>query len=471
MQKRFHTRLKYLLLCLACLVLISGCRMSAEFADSEEKSGKAEVQSDYEAQMENREGFIGEEEYEQNFVRPQVHSNIYVDLLGYTPEDQKYAYFVGDELSDIFYVYESATDKRVYSGSIKKMGNEKVDGKPVYRGDFSSVTEPGVYYIQTSIIGQSYTFRIDEGRYETQMEELYQELIALTPGKYYGKTNTYVKRMQIYYSFQKLATAYQFFPDSFDKDYEKKMEEHVQWLLELRQEILTKRAEAKKPDYANPGALEEQIVKEDYLFASAMATAYTVLQPYNASLAGQSLRQAQMAYQNAIRFKLAGDYQYMAAAALFRASGNYSYHAVIKQEYSGEDTLAQINGYKMLSDEKDIRCNYVLWGNLFYMTSLRGADLSICDKQMTEMMNLCGEYLNKSPRKAFGLIDERKEALEKCIWLTMSDYTIVSREYRNVCKEQLHTLVHNMEEIYLSHEQKTTLLLVLGNLAESEETE
>lgn len=438
---------------------------------AEAPAPETDVQSDYEAEMENREGFIGEEEYEQNFTRPQVDSNIYVDLLGYTPEDQKYAYFVGDDLSDTFYVYESATDRRVYSGTIKKMGNKKVDGKNVYRGDFTNITEPGVYYIQTAIIGQSYTFRIDEGRYETQHSELAEEFLALSPGQYYGKTNTHVKRMKIYYSFQKLATAYQFFGQSFDEEYEKKLEEHLQWLLELRQEVLAERAGKEKPNYADPGAAEEQIVKEDYLFASAMATAYTLVQPYNAPLAGQSLSQAQKAYQNALRFKLTGDHQYMAAAALFRASGNYSYHAVMKEAYTGKQTLAEANGYKSLSVDKEILCDYVLWGNLFYMTATKGADLDICDKQMSEMMDLCGAYLSDSPRNAFGLINDRETSLEKAIWLTMSDYIIVSREYRNVCKEQLHALVHDMEEIYLSHEQKSTLLLILANLAENEETE
>ncbi|MBQ8199965.1 MAG: glycoside hydrolase family 9 protein [Lachnospiraceae bacterium] len=475
MQKIFQTRGKNLLFCLICVTFLSGCHMMpnsvTEPDDVAESATDSDVQSDYEVEMEQREGFIGEEEYEQNFTRPQVNSNIYVDLLGYTPDDQKLAYFVGEELSDTFYIYDSATDKRIFSGPLKKMGNEKVDGKNVYRGDFSEITEPGVYYIQTAIIGQSYTFRIDEGRYENQHDELKKEFLALTPGKYYGKTDTCAKRMQIYYSFQKLATAYQFFGQSFDDDYGKKLEEHLQWMLELRQEVLADRAKQEKPDYNEPGAAEEQVVKEDYMFASAMATAYTVVQPHNASLAGQSLIQAQKAYQNALRFKMTGDHQYMAAAALFRASGNYSYHGLIKEAYSGKETLAQANGYKVLSGDKDVLCDYILWGNLFYMTSTKGADLNICDVQMSQMMDLCGEYLNGSPKKAFGLIDEREISLEKSIWLTMSDYIIVSREYRNVCKEQLHALVHDMEEIYLSHEQKTTLLLVLANLTESEETE
>ena len=97
--------------------------------------------------------------------------------------------------------------------------------------------------------------------------------------------------------------------------------------------------------------------------------------------------------------------------------------------------------------------------------------MTICDRQMAEMMNLCGEWLDEVPGSAFGLIENREDSLEKAIWLAIADYIIVSREYRNVCKEQIHSVLHKMEEIGFTHEQKATLLLLLANLAESEEKE
>ena len=282
--------------------------------------------------------------------------------------------------------------------------------------------------------------------------------------------------MQIYYSFQKLATAYHFYPTSFGKDYEAKIEEHAQWLLEEREQVLTKREEDLKEsgqrlNYAEPGKSEQQIAKEDYMFASAMAAGYTVIVQTNPSLAGQMISQAQKAYQNAARFKLTGDMQYMAAASLFRALGNYTYHAVIKEAYKQEEGTIK-EGYLLLTKEEGLLCDAEKWGNLFYMTSVKGADMTICDKQMSELMVLCGGYLNDSPQNAFGRIAGKEDSIEQAIWLTVADYVIVSREYRNVCKEQIHSLLYNMEEIDFSHDRKSTLLLIFGNLAaEREETE
>ncbi len=479
MQKRKKTVLKYLLIGLLTLTLLCACQNTQESNDSPVISGAPSsetIQSDYEVEMENREGFVGEEAYEKSFARPQVNSNIFVDLMGYAPDDRKYAYFVGNDLSESFYVFESATNECVFTGTLKKMGNEKTDGKPVYKGDFTAITEPGVYYIQTAVIGQSYTFRIDENRYKTQYEELKKEFLALAPEEYYGETESVKERMQIYYSFQKLATAYQFFPMSFGDEFEKKLEEHVQWLLTMRDEKLLEREtkqreEQWRANYAEPTEEEKQLVREDYMFASAMAVGYTVLQSYNAPLAGKSLAQAQKAYQNCARYKLTGDVQYMAAASLFRAVGNYTYHAVVKERYAQQEPAQIKPGYQELEDTDTLLCEEVLWGNLFYLTATKGADMTICDEQMAELMNLCRTYLEAVPRSAFGLIADREDSPEKAIWLTIADYIIVSREYRNVCKEQIHSLLHNMEEIGLSHEQKATLLLILGNLAESEEKE
>lgn len=473
MQKRKQTRIRYLLSGILCVLCLCGCALDVE---PEETFIQESLQSGYETEKENREGFVGEEEYEQNFTRPQVNSNIYIDLMGYAPDDQKYAYFVGNDLSETFYVVESSTGECVFTGILKKLENQKSDGKSVYKGDFSSLTEPGVYYIQTPIIGQSFAFCVNEDRYQSQYSDLKKEFIEQTPEKYYGNAESAEERMAVFYSFQKLAAAYQFFPDACGESYEKKLEEHAEWILELQKEVLAERDTRKregslKTNYAQPDEEEMQIVNEDYMFASAMAAGYYVLEPLNASLAARSLSEAQKAYQNASRYKLTGDIRYMAAASLFRAVGSYSYHAVIREAYAQQEENSLKNGYQKLPETEGLLCDIRLWGNLFYMTSLKGADMTICDGQMAEMMTLCGKYLDGVPKSAFGLIAEKEDSLEGAVWLTIADYIIVSREYRNVCRQQIHSFMYNMEEADLLHQQKTTLLLILANLEESGDTE
>lgn len=474
MQKRKWKELKYLLPALISLALLCGCqnREIAPASQLYDEPSEETVQSDYEAEMEQREGFVGEEAYEQSFERPQVTSNIFVDLMGYAPEDQKYAYFAGSDLSETFYVIDSATGERIFTGTLRKMRNEMSEGKQIYKGDFSDITEPGVYYIQTAVIGQSYTFRIDPDRYRNQYEDIKKEFLTLTPEEYFGEYGTEQERSAIYYSFQKFAMAYYFFPESLGQEYEKKLEEYAQWILTVREEELArreekKRGEAWRPNYNEPGEDEKQMVKEDYMFACATAAAATILRPHNPALSSQCLSQAQKAYQDNLRYKLTGDVQYMAAASLFCATGGYMYHAVIKEKNVQQPAAKP--GYTQLADDEALLCNETLWGNLFYLISVRGVDTTICDRQMAEMMNLCGEWLDEVPKSAFGLIENGEDSLENAIWLAVADYIIVSREYRNVCKEQIHSVLHKMEEIEFTHEQKATLLLLLGNLAESEE--
>lgn len=476
MQKRKLKELKYLLIAVISLALLCGCQNpeSAPATAVSDEPAQETVQSDYEVEMEQREGFVGEEAYEQSFTRPQVNSNIFVDLIGYAPEDQKYAYFAGSGLAESFCVIDSATGDRIFTGTLRKLGNEMSEGKQIYKGDFSDITEPGVYYIQTAVIGQSYTFRIDPDRYRNQYEELKKEFLTLTPEEYFGEYSTAQERAAIYYSFQKFTMAYYFFEESLGQEYEEKLEEYTRWILSVREEVLTqrdekKREEAWKPNYNEPEEDEKQMVSEDYMFAGATAVAANILRPHNPQLSAECLSQAQKAYQDNVRYKLTGDVQYMAAGALFCATGSYMYHAVIKEKYALQPVAKP--GYTELSDDMDILCDEVLWGNLFYLISATGVDMTICDRQMAEMMNLCGEWLDEVPGSAFGLIENREDSLEKAIWLAIADYIIVSREYRNVCKEQIHSVLHKMEEIGFTHEQKATLLLLLANLAESEEKE
>lgn len=492
-QKRNRIRRLGLLFCAGSLFLIAGCQ-NVQQVTGVQDSRVAEAEENV-----NGEGFVGEKSYEQNFTKPEIDSNIFVDLKGYTPEDKKQAYFLGENLSDEFYVYDHAEKRLVYTGELKNTGKQTGEGKTVYKGDFSRVTEPGVYYIQTAVIGQSYTFSIDENRYKEQLQELEKEFLNLTPAEYYGYESLQIsensarnvdeavspvitdpeERCQVLYSFQKLVTAYAFFGEQLGGDYEKKLEEHAQWLLSERELVLAERTAKETPDYANPGSREQLIVREDYMFASALGAGYVVLQPYNRQLAAQILSQGQKAYQNASGFKFPqtaemeqeetavyeelSDMQYMAAASLYRATGSYSYHTVIKNRYTNPETLA--------AEQSDTGYGIRFWGNLFYMMSQKNVDTEICSRQMKELMNMCGEYSVYSAKNIFGLASEEEEPLECGIWLTMADYTIVSREYRDVCKAQIHYLLYDTETMDLGHEQKSALLLITGNLVEKEATE
>ena len=396
------------------------------------------------------EGFVGEEKYEQSFKKPKTNVNILIDLQGYAPEDKKHAYFIGENLSDTFYVYESTENRLVYSGVIGKAQSD--GGKTISCGDFSAVTEPGVYYIQTAVIGRSYSFRIAKDRYTGQLTEMEEQFAELTPADYYGEAETIQQRCEMYHSFQILALAGQIYAERMSDSFVKKLQEHASWFLESRQQVLAQR----KEEGMEKAPSEEEKARqghEDYQFACAIASCYPVICAEDTTLASKCLREAQKAYQNAQKLLPDGGAdRYNAAAALYRVTGSYVYHGEVKKE----NTLSVQERF---------------WGDLYYMMSLRSVDTNLCSEKMSDFMKLCGQYSDKSGKSAYGLAAKEEEIPDCAVQLAVADYIIVSREYRNVYKEQLHYLLYEKEPDELSHICKSAQLFVLAGLSSEQETE
>jgi hypothetical protein len=108
---------------------------------------------------------------------------------------------------------------------------------------------------------------------------------------------------------------------------------------------------------------------------------------------------------------------------------------------------------------------------LSYLTTVRSVDTSLCEQKMSAFLSMCGEYADNSALSPFGMACGEADILRAAVELTIADYIIVSQEYRNVCKEQIHYIMRNGQTEELTHSQKSALLLVMSNLAESEETE
>lgn len=89
-----------------------------------------------------------------------------VNQLGYKPDDIKTAVFRGDAVGATFQVISTENDSVVYEGKISEGSYNEAAGEVDYIGDFSSVTEPGSYYIKADGLGQSYEFDIKEDVYQ-----------------------------------------------------------------------------------------------------------------------------------------------------------------------------------------------------------------------------------------------------------------------------------------------------------------
>ena len=141
----------------------------------------------------------------------------------------------------------------------------------------------------------------------------------------------------------------------------------------------------------------------------------------------------------------------MAAAALFKATGSYSYHQVIKQHETAEDMT------------EDTTAGF--WGDLLYLTSLQRVDTTLCEQQMNSLLKECGELSDSVLSQH--TIENRDDSLAAMLKLTVADDTLVSLEYRNACKTLLHMLDSNSRDEMDCGEQ-SALLFIEGELAESE---
>lgn len=430
-KREFRKRITAFFSVFLCLLLV-GCQTSVAGQKEQitTESEENEELSDEVGKMQTEDMVIG-------IDRPTVSSNIAIDLQGYAPDDLKYAYFTGADLQDTFSVYRQKDKQVVYQGSIQQTGEA---GKAW--GDFSGLTEPGSYYIQTAVIGRSYTFQIYEDRYRMQFETDRKSWRDTAPEGYYTAEAT-----TDYQALMILAVLQEFYTEPEEEDL-KKLQKDADYLIRYHTEQAKSSVSGSDADMAG--------VRAEYSYAAAMAQCCHVLK--NEAGAAVYLKQAQTAYQTAVRSRSRTDMavspeQYMAATALFNVTGSYSYHQVIKQYEVAEDTA---EGF---------------WGDLLYLTSLQRVDTKLCEQQMNRLLKECGELSdNVFSQHA---IESRADSLTAMLKLAVADNTLVSLEYRNACKILLHACYSNMEE--MDCVQRSALLFIERELAkmgkESEDKE
>lgn len=92
--------------------------------------------------------------------------SIKINHLGYAPNNQKRCVFPYNQ-GDYFKVINVETNDVVYMGAIKKEVHNELTGEINYYGDFTNVMEPGIYRIESQVVGKSSNFVISNGLYKS----------------------------------------------------------------------------------------------------------------------------------------------------------------------------------------------------------------------------------------------------------------------------------------------------------------
>lgn len=96
---------------------------------------------------------------------------IVTNQIGYKTDSKKIATFRGITDETQFSVVNADNDKVVFTGDLYGEKNNTGADETNWRGDFSSVTEPGKYYIKCGNLDNSYTFEISDTVYGNLLDD------------------------------------------------------------------------------------------------------------------------------------------------------------------------------------------------------------------------------------------------------------------------------------------------------------
>lgn len=96
---------------------------------------------------------------------------IVTNQVGYKCDSKKTAVFRGADNESKFSVVDAATGNTVYTGNLSDSINNSYAGETNKTGDFSSVTQPGKYYVKCGNLDNSYTFEISDSVYTNLLDD------------------------------------------------------------------------------------------------------------------------------------------------------------------------------------------------------------------------------------------------------------------------------------------------------------
>ena len=417
------------------------------------------------------------------YEKPVIEAHIEVDQLGYLPDSPKIAVFRGDDLNGRFSVVDQESGDIAYSGEIRSK-TESTSGETFFYGDFTELAKEGTYYVQTDIIGRSYSFEIKK--------DLYSEVLANSLKQFYlnrcgssltekyahdgarSACHTDVVALQSDASVkldvtggwhmnpagdrdvikgcntvEALLLAYEYnteifgddgdipeggngIPDIFDE-----IRIETDWLLKMQEQstgaVYEKVSSVDQgKGFDNPCHIENIDMNATLSFASALGYFSYLYQTYDSVYATVCLQAADRAMKYAAKFpeNLDEDKYFRAAAMLYRATGYYNYRMIVENYCAGRT-------------EYNMADNVVFTGTVTYLATKQKTSPDICSTMMGNLRKYA-ENMSYERRDALYLMGEKSKTVENSALLseiarlTVANYIISSNEYENVMERYLH---------------------------------
>lgn len=413
-------RLAVLTICI-CLS-VSGCSGSsgADYALSATEYGLA----------------LPEGETQISYEVPEARPNVFVDRLGYEPESDKTVIFTGEEMPDTFTIREAESRAAVYTGAVKKKGNDESGEEYNSYGDFSDFQTPGNYYIQVETYGESYPFIIHDNLYYSLFKRACEKLYDMRSGEDGSSDEGWQmqekgenKEINACLCIYQLLFSYEMFPDVYTDDMgiPESGNEIPDILDECRYEVewLIHQAQV-NPDSSG--------VASGYRAAVLAKYAY-LTKNMDAAFAGECLKAAETAWKSAGKdLSVPDDLVALAAAELYRVSGSRQYLGLAEEYLKNSTEKAG-----KLSDLE-------FFGGVTYMNTKSKVDVELCDAMIKKIMEEAENIAETSKQNSFLVYTEKGTAdkemlLREMLRICVVNHVITNHEYNTVIENHFHYLM------------------------------
>ena len=464
-KKIFKSYIGYFLIAALISGLLTGCSGS----ELDLKSKKEKQTFDYEV--------------------PKSKPSVLVNQIGYHPDSAKKVLFVGENVPDEFMIIDMKTNESVFTGKIEHKGYRQDARAEVSEGDFTEFTREGEYYILCDEIGQSYHFSISDKIYDSlftdllkeisdhrwmnhheETEELYavsEENYIDISGGWYTSDKEGVKirdvrdgaetmvnmLMSLEYYLEEQSDAAGLLesgneiPDILDE-----VAYEAFWLLKM-QDSKTGAVYSGVSESVNGIHLNESDMEACQYFIIAMAKFSYSMKNYDNKFATECLRASDAAWKyvesvrgsykeedKALKAQIDESLRFYGAAELFRASGAYRYHTVVKE-------------YVPNTTDENVWTKEEYLGIYTYLSTRSYVSRSICEEWMKQVMDRGESIAGKSKKNSMlALALKVDEDCDNLLWnmmiMTSIDYIIANHEYDTILENNLHYILGRNANAY-----------------------
>lgn len=430
---------------------------------------------------------------EFDYEVPESLPSILVDQVGYASGSSKLAMINGEDPPEEFVILDAGSGREVYTGKIEKKGYDETLGTHISHADFTDFNTPGTYYIQAPSIGRSYAFTIAEEPYKELFQKVFQQYYCNRCGLTLSaeiagdaahnachsreaqmKDEAMIKLdvsggwhvdeigsrdvARGCRTINTLLLAYELYPDAFGDalgipesgngvpDILDEVKYEIDWLLKM-QDAKSGAVYASVSSVDNKTAgyilyIDGITMDATIHFAAAMAKFSYLYQSYDLEFATHCLKAADRAYRYAEQYlaDISQEQYFHAAAELYRATGGYQYHNVVKS-YLGQNP------------QPDLENDFVFWGCVTYLSTKQTVDMELCNSVIQDLMRKVEtiSFASKSS-KLLVKTDENQGShaglLRDMTRLAVVDHIITNHEYATVLENHLHYMLgRNLKSI------------------------